>query len=230
MFTLPRVVVPAMVLAACLLGSASLRAEYTVLSGMFDGSEPIAPSFWGERCAHGPSGYLQVEFTVSTTGSYAISDAFRNLYSVGGVSVAYKLYVGGYTPADPSLNLRYTGGDGSYLLNTGFTYVLLLQDRCVNREGAWSVVVSGPGPISSKNVVAVPGFTKGNFTANDPTLPTPGCTREVSAYEQSGPIRVSRSGTYYFSQGNVSTGPYVSVRVYTSPVNPRESGSEPRSL
>jgi hypothetical protein len=82
------------------------------------------------------------------------------------------------------------------------------------------VVVSGPGPISSNNIAAVPGFTKGNLTAKDPTLPTPGCAQEVSAYEQSGPIRVSRSGTYYFSQSSVATGPYVFVRVYTSPVKP----------
>ena len=42
---------------------------------------------------------------------------------------------------------------------------------------------------------------------------------EPGRYQQSGPVRVSRDGTYYFSSG-VNNGHTLCLLVYTAPINP----------
>jgi hypothetical protein len=221
MFTLSRVVAPTIALLVCLFGSTSLRAEYTVLSGMFDGSEPNIAALQSSYCSKGPSGYRQTNFTVSETGNYRLQDAFENMSDVGGVSVHAQVYEGGFDPAAPNLNVKDLTGDGYSNFSKGVAYTLVVQDKCGIQEGAWALVFTGPGAVGSNNVVAVPDFTQGEISANDPTMDSV-CGRGVSGYRQSGPIRVSRSGTYYFSQPGEPIGPWVALLIYTAPVNPED--------
>ncbi len=227
MFTLSRVVAPALALTICLFGSASLRAENTVLSGMFDGSEPHINALQSSYCSKGPSGYRQTNFTVSETGNYTVSDVFSNLEYSGGLNVSPYVYESSFSPATPELHAKYSSGEGYYSFNKDDTYVLVVQDKCGNEEGAWAVALSGPGSVGSNNVVAVPGFTQGKFSVNDPIIdhspvgPSPiGCG--PTSYQQSGPIRVSRSGTYYLSSVWAPHLTSVIVLIYTAPVNPRD--------
>ena len=226
MITLSRVAAPALALAVCLFGSAPASAESTVLSGMFDGSEPIMAALWSNYCSSSSSGYRQTDFTVSTNGNYSLQDAFDGLAYVGALNARTQVYEGSFDPAVPSQHAKYTSGDGYYSFKQGITYTLVVQDKCGNREGAWAVVLSGQGSVHSSNVVAVPNFTKGKFSSADPIMSFTWSMEGIpTRYKQSGPIRVSRTGTYYFGAIHLEGGGGMEVQIYTAPVNPSDQNA-----
>ncbi len=223
MFTLSRVAAPTVALAVCLFGSAPAWAESTVLSGMFDGSEPVMGPISDYGCTRGQYGYRQSTFHVSSAGSYIFSNPFEALHYHGGMPVDYRVYKGSFNRADPRQNvMTFWGPSYSLSLTTGVNYVLVVQ-QCNSNEGAWAAGFVGPGSIVSDAVAHVPSFTRGKFTASDPTKPWSPNVDEKTPYKQSGPIRVSRDGTYYFADtipGDM--GAQVSLQVYTAPVNPED--------
>lgn len=229
MFTLSRVVALIIALVVCLFGSTSLRAEYTVLSGMFDGTEPAAATLWGDVCTQVPLGYRQSVFQVSKSGTYSIYDAYGGLRYHGGMDVTALVYEASFNASTPRQNLKAAQSvefsSTKLSLTSGVTYVLVVQHRCEAGEGPWVVTFAGPGAVSSPSAVTVPGFTQGKFTANDPKM-FDGCIGENSGYQQSGPIRVTRAGTYYVTDAQVY--PLVTqacLQVYTAPVNPADPAS-----
>jgi len=213
-----RVTTQAMVLAVCLFGSAPAWAESTILSGMFDGAEPAIDALHSYGCAREKLGYVQTTFRVSIDGLYRSYNAFDQLDRHGAVAVYHRVYEGSFNPTAPGQNVKNIPGSDSHKLSRGVTYVLVVQQLCENVEGTWAMAFIGPGSISSDNVVALPTFTKGKFTANDPTMTSDIWGDRNAPYKQSGPVRVSRDGTYYFA--DMLIGAQVSLQVYTAPVNP----------
>lgn len=222
MFTLSRVAAPAVALAVCLFGSAPAWAESTVLTGMFDGSEPVMGPISDYGCTPGQYGYRQSTFHVSSGGSYIFSNLFEALHYHGGMPVDYRVYKDSFNPADPRQNvMTFWGPSYSLSLTTGINYVLVVQ-QCNNAEGAWAAGFVGPGSVLSDSTAAVPQFTKGKFTPSDSTKPVSIYGEENGPYKQSGPVRVSRDGTYSFADTFFEGGAQVSLQVYTAPVNPAE--------
>jgi hypothetical protein len=222
MFTLSRVATPAMVLVVCLLGSTSAQAVSTILSGMFDGSEPVFRGFPGSECTDGQSGFRQNTFQVSSAGKYILSNPFDALHYHGAMTVLYRVYQGSFNPKDPLQNLVSKSSNyPDHILSTGVTYVLVVR-QCVDLEGPWVLAFTGPGSVVSDAVANVPNFTKGKFSSSDPTKPWSPYENKVTRYKQSGPIRVSRDGTYYLADTLFVGGAQISLQVYTARVNPAD--------
>lgn len=200
-----------------LLLSTAAWAANSVLSGTFDGSEPRIPGLPG-TCLDAPAlGYQQVApLQVSVSGSYAIVDAYH--YQAGDVSAL--IYSGTFNPNAPQSNLLTPAGvDVTDVVNlsAGSNYTLVLQHWCENSEGAWAVTFSGPGTVSADAVVSVPAFTEGEFTDSQPTAST-ACSD--GPYRQTGPFRVSRSGTYYYTDVSFQTDVDMCLQVYSAPFSP----------
>jgi hypothetical protein len=143
------------------------------------------------------------------------------------VDVNVAVYEGRFDAAHPSQNLIASGGfqytSSEVNLSAATVYVLVVQLSCSPvAEGAWAVTFTGPGSISSDHTVSVPAFTFGAFTDNDPIIDSQelwdGWAGGSGRYQQSGPIRVSRDGAYYFS--GVNNGDTLCLLVYTAPINP----------
>ena len=218
MFTLSRACTRFLALAFAMSIATSAWAESTILSGMFDGAEPTMNALHRYNCEEEPLGYIQTKFQVSVGGTYTVRDAFEQFERYGAVTVYHRLYQGSFNPAAPDQNRK--GGIDIYNLSPGVTYVLVMHSVCENREGPWAMAVIGPGPVNSDSAVPVPNFTRGRFTASDPTRLTNPYTAEKGPYKQFGPIRVSRSGTYFFN--DVLPGAQVSLHVYRAPFDPAD--------
>ena len=226
-----RLFAPAIALAISLFASSPAWAVGSVLSGMFDGSEPVIDPLFMSDCADAPLGYVQSSFEVSESGAYYFQDAFGVLSWTGGVDVATLIYEGSFDASAPEQNLIASQGlsypTEEASLSANASYVLVVQLLCKRAKGAWAVAFTGPGTVSSDHAVAVPSFTSGVFAADGPTLRQAGnCTDDWgpydALYQQSGPIQVSRDGTYYFSDaaGGVYSG--LCLGVYTAPLDPEE--------
>jgi hypothetical protein len=210
----------------------------SVLSGMFDGAEPAiaqlspAPPDSPRECADTPMGYRQSTFEVSASGIYSFKNAFRSWNYLwkgsDGVDVTALVYQDSFDAAAPEQNLiapsvfDYHVGEAD--LSVGKSYILVVQQWCLPAEGAWAMVFTGPGAISSDDAVQVPSFTSGAFAESDPILPN-NCfwdwdTTIYSRSRESGPIRVSRDGLYYFSDSGNSG---LCFSVYSASVNPEDS-------
>lgn len=205
----------AAIAAAALPGT--LAAANTVLAGVFDGSEPRIAPLPG-TCPRPPAALayqVVTPFQVTASGEYYVVDALQ--YS--GVDVSALIYSGSFNPNSPLTNLLTPDGidtDGFVALSSGTNYVLVVQHWCDNREGAWSVTFSGPGDVTSNRVVAVPAMTEGTFTGTEPTVTTECGT---SHYRQTGPVQVSRSGTYYYTDIFTFTDVDMCLHIYTAPIN-----------
>jgi hypothetical protein len=208
-------------------------AASTILAGSFDGSEPKTAPIYGICGAKDPLAYQDAgTLQVSASGTYSVLDV---LYLEGakynGVDLTILVYSGPFDAANPSVNLVRPNADesglpfavdtaGSYDLDAGQTYRLVVQQACVNREGAWAVSFTGPGMIESGLAVTPPLFTGGSITSSSPTSPSacgPG------GYRESGPFRFERGGTYYYQDISVYSGDIdVCLQVYTAPFDPAE--------
>ena len=207
-------------LLACLCIPMPGNAEYTVLSGMFDGAEHHTSRFVDFGCAEGEPVYRQSQFQVSASGSYTLYDGFEHIQHVAGTPIDFRVYEGGFDGTAPEKNIKLSAAYHTYQFFTGTTYVLVVQPACADFEGAWSIVFSGQGRVTSSQVVAVPAFTSGSFTQDDPTMVSDIWGGKATPYKQAGPIRVSRSGTYYFSDTYANGLPQISLQIYTAPMNP----------
>ena len=210
-------------------------AAGSVLSGMFDGSEPVIEQLLtvsptsSRECTQTPLGYQQSSFTVSASGNYSFKNAFGGWgwyenRALEGVDVTALVYQGSFNASDPSRNLVASGVydhvPGEVNLDADTTYVLVVQQWCLPVEGAWAVTFTGPGSVSSDQAVVVPSFTSGVVTDDSPSRINPCLTwwdPVYSRYQQTGPIQVSRDGQYYFADAGDDD---LCLSVYTSPVDP----------
>ncbi|MGD8345923.1 MAG: hypothetical protein PVI83_01665 [Lysobacterales bacterium] len=219
------------ILLLCQPGLAA--AASTVLAGSFNGTEAKAAPFYGvcdvqDLLAYQDAGTLRV----SASGTYSVLDV---LYLEGakynGVDLTILVYDGPFDAANPSVNLVRPNADesglpfavdtaGSYDLDSGQSYRLILQQACTNKEGAWAVSFTGPGSIESDLAVTSPPFTGGAITSSSPVSPS-ACG--FGGYRESGPFRFERSGTYYYQDISVYSGDIdVCLQVYTAPFDPVE--------
>jgi hypothetical protein len=204
----------AAIVAACLPGS--LWAANTVLSGVFDGSEAQTAPLPGTCDTSEPLRYQVIsQVQVTASGDYYVVDALQFF----GVDVSALVYSGNFNPNAPQNNLLTPDGidsDGYVALMAGTNYTLVVQHWCENAEGAWALAFAGPGGVTSNRVVSVPAMTQGTITGTEPTIAS-SCGE--SFYQQTGPVRVSRSGTYYYT--DIFTYAFVDLclHIYTAPVN-----------
>ena len=212
----------------------SAFAVNSVLSGEFDGSEPKIESLPGTCFADEPLGYLQAgSFQVSASGNYYVTDA----YNVIGVDISALIYSGSFDPNLPLANLVTPNGvdiAAAVNLSAGVSYVLVVQHWCsnpdrtwVNMEGAWSVTITGPGNVTSDLKVSVPQMTEGSFPEDDPTTATD-CGD--SQFQESGPVRVTTSGTYYYTDISINYAVDMCLQIYSAPFNAAEPDANRISL
>jgi hypothetical protein len=202
---------------ALLVQGGTAWAVNTLLSGEFDGSEPVTAQLPG-NC--GGSGVLAYQVTapwqVTASGRYTVTDA--NSFTV--VDVTALVYRGTFDPDAPLANLETPAGvDVADVadLSAGVSYVLVVQTWCADREGTWTVTFSGPGSVNSVAAVNPPEWTAGEFTASDPqTVSACGS----SQYRQTGPLRVSRDGTYYYWDVSEYFDVDMCLQIYSAPFDP----------
>lgn len=203
----------------------NVSATNSMLSGVFDGSELTAPPLPGTCGGTEPLGYLQAgTFQVSATGLYTITDAFHFYH---GVDISALVYSNNFSINTPLTNLVTPEGvddTADVILNSGTTYVLVVAQYCwnfgrewIDREGAWAVAISGPGDVTSSLSVTMPELTQGSFTANDPTAET---ICGTSQYQESGPVQVSTSGTYYYTDLSINFAIDMCLQIFTAPFDP----------
>ena len=208
------------------MAPASALAVNSVLSGLFDGSEPKINSLPGtcSRAANEQLGYQQYgNVQVAATGEYTVADAFNFI----GVDISANIYRNSFDPGNPQANLVTPNGIDEVEdvdLEAGASYVLVVQIYCtnepgewVNREGAWTLTFSGPGAVTSTTNVTVPEWTEGAFSQADPTVNTV-CGN--SQYQQSGPIRVSTAGIYYYEDISLNFAVDTCLQIFTAPFDP----------
>jgi len=229
-----------MYLKACLLCYAGLigwsgfaataHAGTSVLTGMFDGSESTLARSADANCETSDAPFRIVNFAVSQAGTYRFHDSFFRLYERGLPHVVPEAYNAGYDPAGPGNLPPLSAWDevrGMKIAHfeANETYVLVVSQTCSGLanhwpEGAWAVSFTGPGSVLSESLAQVPKFTSGRLDDSGPRM-NKICGDLVghARYRKSGPVRVSLSGTYYFSS---SPGDFSSVclGVYTADLDP----------
>jgi hypothetical protein len=205
-----------------LLASNAVLASNSVLSGIFDGSESRIAKLPGTCDGPGELGYQEIRpVRVSASGTYTVVDAFN----FNGVDVSAVIYEGSFNPNSPQNNIVTPDGIDvaeDVALNAGTTYVLVVQHWCEQREGAWSVTFSGPGAVTSDKVVSVPSMTEGTFSDGGPVTESD-CGS--SQYQESGPVRVSNSGTYYYTDISISFAVDMCLQIFSAPFNPNNPGA-----
>lgn len=206
-----------------LVGSNAVLASNSVLSGIFDGSESSVATLPGNCDSGGELAYQEIRpVRVSASGTYTVVDALQTF----GVDVIAEIYEGSFNPGSPLNNLLTPDGidvADDVTLNAGTNYVLVVQRWCEQlREGAWSVTFSGPGEVTSDSVVSVPAMTEGSFSDSDPVVESD-CGN--SQYQESGPVRVAHSGTYYYTDISFFYAVDMCLQIFSAPFNPNNPGA-----
>ena len=215
------VVVRMQILAIFFIPSLAWAVDTTVLSDEFNGLGPKIAKLQGS-CPDSSEQliYQQISpLTVSSSGAYAVADAFNNFAPSGDATVA--IYQGAFNPANVQQNLVAPSGFDDWetvQLTAGVEYTLVVQPWCYNIENAWAVTISGPGTVSSAKVAHdLPDFTHGSFSDSDPLITTDCGTTQ---YHQSGPIQVARPGFYFFVDISHRNAVDICLSIYSGPPDP----------
>ena len=228
----------AVALAICLHMPAAVADETYLLSGQFDGSERVLPLLSDDGACHldadpwADRGVQEVPLRVFSSGVYHLRDLAWFSWGYHGIFVSPYLYQGAYAPGKSALQATGEWGD-EYHLTAGTDYTLVVQQRCESGESSWAVAVHGSGVVEAEAAAELPPLSRGALTAADPTM-TADCGNLWGAwswgevknapYRQVGPIRVSRSGTYFHTA--LSAEPFDEIHtclaIYTAPVNPAD--------
>lgn len=200
---------------------------YSVLSGQLRSTDPHNASFL-TGCDQGSTqlNYSMIEpLTVTSTGKYS----FVSLYAGIGVDVYFAIYDGPFQVDNPALNrtAQHDLADWSLAeiplevdLQQGVEYRLVISPWCNIETGTWTLAISGPGAVESPATRhGLNEFTKGAFTGEEPKAQT-SCSG--GGYLQSGPQRVSRSGTYWLIDASFYFLRPVCVQAYTAPFDPMD--------
>lgn len=191
-------------------------AANTVLTGTFDGAESRLQPLPGSCGGDDQLAYLNVgTIQFADGGFYTIKDAFN----FNGVDVTALIYQGGFNPGAPLDNLVTPNGvDVAETIELAAgDYTLVVQQWCANVEGAWAVTFSGPGSVGSTAVATVPEMTQGVLTTSSPTA---GTDCGVGPYQASGPMQVSRDGSYYYTDISIEFDIDMCLQVYSAPFDP----------
>lgn len=206
-------------LAALLASPVSAYAANSVLSDVFDGSEPRLEPLPGSCGGQQPLAYQDTgSFQVAASGTYLVVDAFN----FTGVDVTALIYTGGFDPQNPENGLLSGQGidySGLVDLEAGVGYTLVVQQWCDNVEGAWAVTFSGPGNVTSAVSRNLPTETQGLILSGDPAAASTDCGNGLR-YQQSGPVQVQQGGTYYYTDILLETDVDACLQVYTAPFDP----------
>ena len=210
--------------------------ETYMLSGVFDGGERVSPLLSADGACHSDpdpwaaKAVQEISLRVSRSGVYSVRDLGWFSWDYHGILVTPYLFAGAYVPGRAPIAASGESGI-EYRLTADTDYTLLLQQRCDGEEGAWAVAVHGPGTLESEAAVGLPALSSGTLSAADPRM-TADCgslwgawswgeTRNAP-YRQVGPVRVSRSGTYFHTA--LASEPFDEIQtclsVYTAPVDP----------
>jgi len=209
-----------LIFAVWLFSTTPVMAALTLLGGVFDGSEPAVVSLSGYEPCQYPLSYQRTAFQVSADGSYDLMDALDNVWGFGAIGFYARVYQGQFNPAAPQQNALTPRDYWLYTLKSGVNYDLVVQQGCESREGTWSIWFDGPGSVSSSRVLTVPQYFAGSFKSSDPTMKSICGPTTKTPYQQTGPIRVSRDGYYYFSDSSMKWSVSVCLLVYTAQVFP----------
>jgi hypothetical protein len=177
-----------------------VQAANSVVAGTFDGTEAKSAPLPGTCGGSDPLAYQVVDtLRVSVTGDYTVFDAlWLDGIKNGGVDVSALIYTGVFDIDNPDLNLVTPDGIdyiGEVTLQAGVSYKLVVQQWCVNREGAWALTFTGPGEVDSSQAVTMPDLTEGRFAASDPVASTVCSDGE---YHVSDPVQVPVTGSYFY--------------------------------
>jgi hypothetical protein len=189
---------------AALVYSHTTHAEVSILAGTFDGKEPKSVAVW-ESYYEASLATQQIDFTVSESGGYFLGDVYED-WDFGtagrpGLGVITALYQGAFNPQQPALN-RLGLSEWSPLprnLQAGVKYILVLQRSSDFRaKGVWTLAFNGPGGVHSEKSISAPSLVQGAITGAERKM-IDGCGSGPTSYQVKGPFRVSKSGTYYFT-------------------------------
>jgi len=213
-------------------------ATNTVLTGVFDGSEAVAPPLHNSVCDVSVVGfpgsgdlemaYFKSDFRVSVSGSYSFYDGLWASYYSGAMPVRVLIFQQVFDPAEPALNLLTVQSENSSAiskvnLSAGVDYVLVIQRFCSQREGSWILAFDGPGKILSSQSAEVPSFTAGSFGGTEAKMSNPCISDRKVPTKQFGPRRVSIGGSYFFGvPGWNESLAHLCVSVYSAPPNPTQ--------
>lgn len=178
----------------CLVASGAL-ADAAILSGAFNGDEPVEFNIH-DSCNSDPLPYqVQGPISVSESGSYE----FRDAAWLWSVDTEVSVHDGPLNVNDPEGNVIATTDDaGSIELASGKDYYVVVQPFCSPDNGTWGITIRGPGEISGDPVIAAPAWSLGEFDGSEPLINLSGdafCPRTY--YDVTGPVQVERNGTYY---------------------------------
>ena len=137
-----------------------LQADPAVFSGEFDGNEPTSPSFL-THCSSFDKIYQVVgPLQADTNGNYRYGDA--SIFYATDIQVS--MYQGGFDPQNANANrLDTRDDDGTFALQAGTDYFIVVPPLCENLEGVWALTLWGPGNLSGDGVIQAPAHWYGNF-------------------------------------------------------------------
>jgi hypothetical protein len=213
------------------LFSGQARGEFSLLAGEFDGGEARLPEYW---C--GESTYQSIAFTVSADGVYRFDNPFSTWDwwdgNLPGFGMATELYIAeGKVTANEAVGAHLASqislwAEPQVQLKAGSDYTLVVVNPCPDSflgGGTWLVTFSGAGQVLSEAQREIPAFSTGSFTAQTPVA-NARCGRKLAnenvPYQQVGPIRVSREGTYHFASVRQIGALNTCQAVYSAPFNP----------
>lgn len=219
----------AVVLGFLLLGIHSASANNVTVSDYFPESGPEMEASPGS-CGIAASQVYVVAgtITVSTTGFYELADAGNLLgfldIGPGIADIVIDIYQDSFNPDNASANRIATIDEGQALeLETGHSYLLVLQPYCENKGGVFGLVIRGIGTISGAGF-ETPLNSYGEFSPADNSADFP-LELGVHAYDVSAPVVAPESGQYYFGDVGINFNADIVLMVYEGSFNPLDTSS-----
>ena len=166
--------------------------------------------------------------SVSASGNYEIADAGNLLGFTGigqGVSdIAINIYDGNFDPQNTSLNRVSSIDEGNSIpLETGKSYLLVIQPYCEHSGGAFGIVIRGSGSVAGVGFSS-DAHTSGQHEISDGSATFPD---EIGThvYDASPPITVSRTGLYYFGEVGANFNASITLLVYEEFFDPNNTNT-----
>ncbi|MDX1460305.1 MAG: hypothetical protein R3348_04550 [Xanthomonadales bacterium] len=213
-------------MAAALAWATTSQAGNFTISSAFDGGEPSMAA-GADNCDATPRPYREVgAFGVTAFGSYRVIDAGNDFAvdaPLGSIAdVVVLIYNNDFDPANPSQNLRTSVDEtGVVNLNSGETYVLVVQHWCEEIVGAFGVIMDGPGDVTGLGFETLE-HTHGAFSSESPIADFG--SLGVRRYQKSDPVPINSTGFHYFSDLSPELGSGgIIVNVYLGSFNPGDT-------
>ena len=216
-------------LGLLLLGVHSAFANNMTVSDYFPESGPEMEASPGS-CGTAASQVYVVAgtITVSATGFYELSDAGNLLgfldIGQGVADIVIDIYQDSFNPENSGANRIASIDEGQAIeLETGHSYVLVLQPYCENTGGVFGFVIRGSGSISGAGFETSPE-SYGEFSQADDSADFP-FELGVHAYDVSAPVSAPETGLYYFGDVGINFNTGMVLMVYEGVFNPLDTSS-----